>query len=49
MPEYKSMYLKLFNAITDAINILQKAQTEAEEIFISQENPEIILLDKPDE
>lgn len=51
MPDYKSMYISLFNAITDAINllqepkqktdvqsaieILQKAQQNTEESYIS--------------
>ena len=46
MPDYKKMYLLLFNAITDALAalgkqnpgraalILQKAQTDTEEIYI---------------
>ena len=34
MPDYKRMYAKLFNAITDAVEILQQAQQETEEIYI---------------
>lgn len=30
-------YKKLFNAITDAIDVLQKAQLECEEHFIEQD------------
>ena len=49
MPDYKKMYLLLFNAITDALIelesqnpgraalILQKAQADAEEIYIQEE------------
>ena len=33
MPDYKTMYFKLFNAVTDAVNILCKAQQDAEEIY----------------
>ncbi len=41
MPDYKTMYFKLFNAVTDAVQILCKAQQEAEEIYInSSENEE---------
>ena len=34
MPDYKEMYLKLFNKVTDAIEILKEAQKETEEIYI---------------
>ena len=47
MPDYQKMYLLLFNAITDALTqlqaqnmgraalILQKAQADAEELYIA--------------
>ena len=39
MPDYKTMYKKLFAAVTEAIDILQKAQQETEEVYIeSSEN-----------
>ena len=38
------MYAKLFNAITDAIELLQQAQLETEEIFINQEDAQVIPL-----
>ena len=34
MVNYKKLYFRLFNAITDAIEILQKAQIDAEEAYI---------------
>ena len=37
MDKYKKMYLVLFNAITDAIKILQEAQQKVEEMYISEE------------
>ena len=37
MDNYKEMYLILFNAITEATKILEKAQKKVEEIFINQE------------
>lgn len=37
MPDYRAMYHKLFNAITDAINLLQQVQRDTEEIYISTE------------
>ena len=41
MPDYKAMYLDLFNSVTDAIEILCEAQKKAEETFIdSSENYE---------
>ena len=44
MPDYKKMYLTLFNATEEAINILEAAQLECEELYISDEGPEITLL-----
>lgn len=38
MADYKELYLKLFNNITDTIEQLQQIQKDAEELFISQEN-----------
>lgn len=49
MADYKTMYLTLFNAVTDAVKLLQKAQIEVEEMFISQEEPKITLLKLSDE
>lgn len=34
MPNYKTMYLQLFNNITTAIEILQKAQQAGEDAYI---------------
>lgn len=36
----QSSYTKLFNAITDAIELLQKAQQECEEQFIKEKDNE---------
>ena len=38
MADYKSMYYKLFNAVTDAIEILKNVQAETEEMYISAED-----------
>jgi len=35
MPDYKKMYFRLFNKVSDAIELLQQAQLEGEEAFIS--------------
>lgn len=49
MPDSKSMmYVKLFNAVTDAIIMLQAAQSETEEIFVNQEDTQVIQLKRPD-
>lgn len=45
MADYKSLYIRLFNKITDAIAILQTAQAETENLYIQQEDPEIVLLE----
>ncbi len=34
MPDYEKLYHKLFNDITDAIEYLQKAQQDAEEMYL---------------
>lgn len=34
MEDYKEMYYELFNAISDAIELLQKAQQKTEEMYI---------------
>jgi len=46
MADYNLMYKKLFNAVTDAVNILQAAQFETEEIFINHD-PNNVVLFKP--
>ena len=33
MPDYKSMYYRLFNRVSDAITLLQAAQQEGEDTF----------------
>ena len=37
MPDYEAMHKRLFRSVTDVINILQEAQQDAEEIFLSAE------------
>lgn len=34
MPDYKKLYFKMFNGITDIIEELKKLQQEAEEMYI---------------
>jgi hypothetical protein len=45
MPDYKEMYLTLFRSVTRAIAILQEAQQQIEEIYISEERPNIRVID----
>ena len=35
MPDYEAMYKQLFNTATKAIELLQEAQRETEEMYIS--------------
>lgn len=40
MPDYKEMYLKLFRASEEAVNLLIAAQRECEELYISGDDTE---------
>lgn len=44
MPDYKRMYLELFRATTEAIELLQRAQIKTEEIDLSSEAQVIPLI-----
>ena len=44
MPDYAKMYRHLFNAQTDVIGLLQKAQLETEEMYMSAPNSDVRLL-----
>lgn len=46
MPNYKAMYSGLYNAMTDAIALLQKAQQDAEEAYLADDAPTLRLLTK---
>ena len=43
MPDYKEMYLTMMRATEQAIRILIEAQQTCEELYLSAEEPEIIL------
>ena len=45
MVNYKEMYTVLFRETAKAIEILQKAQQDTEEMYISAPEPDIRLLD----
>lgn len=42
--DYKEMYLKMVRASEQAIRILVEAQRECEELYISQPDPQLIVL-----
>jgi len=44
MADYKEMYLALFRKMTKAISLLQEAQQDAEEIYMSSREPNIRVL-----
>ncbi len=48
MPDYKEMYLKLFRATEKAMRILEDAQLECEELYISAPETKITLLESPE-
>lgn len=47
MPEYKEMYLKIFRASEEAINILIAAQRECEEYYIDHPEPKLTVIPMP--
>lgn len=49
VPDYGKMYLTLFRATEEAVNLLIAAQRECEELYISSEEPKIILLPSENE
>ena len=47
MPDYKEMYLKLFRASEEAVDLLIAAQRECEEMYISSPEPELKIISLP--
>ena len=47
--DYKEMYLKMVRASEQAINILVEAQRDCEELYMSQPEPQLIVLKKEKE
>ncbi len=45
MPDYKKMYLTMFRASEEAVNLLLQAQRECEELYISAPEAELIALE----
>jgi len=48
MSDYKEMYLKLFRASEEAVNILIAAQRECEELYLSSPEPELNVIPLPE-
>lgn len=44
MPDYKEMYLKLFRASEEAVNVLIAAQRKCEELYVSAPEPELKVI-----
>ena len=44
VPNYKEMYFMLFQSATQAITILQEAQRQTEEMYLSAEQPDMKML-----
>lgn len=42
--DYKEMYLKMMRASEEAIRILIQAQQECEEMYVTTQEPELIVL-----
>ena len=56
MPDYKKMYHKMFNAVTDAEQLVSRAsrmmraaQLECEEMYTEADETPIALVEKPEE
>lgn len=41
MTDYKEMYIVLFRSVTNAITILEKAQQQVEEMYVSEQQTEM--------
>lgn len=44
MADYSKMYATLFNAVTDAVSILQTAQRQTEEQYVESDEPTITVI-----
>ena len=44
MADYKKMYIRLFRAVTQSIELLQEAQQDCEELYLSASEPELSVL-----
>lgn len=44
MADYKEMYLRMFQAATRSIELLQQAQRDCEELYLSAAGPKLTVL-----
>ena len=44
MADYQELYLKMFRASTQAIEVLTAVQKECEELYITSQEPELVVL-----
>ncbi len=44
MADYKEMYLRMFRAAAKSIELLQQAQRDCEELYLSAAGPELTVL-----
>lgn len=44
MADYKEMYLRMFRATAKSIELLQQAQQDCEELYLSAAGPELTIL-----
>ena len=49
MPDFKAMYFKMFNRISEAVQVLQKAQHEGETAYIQELDREIKMEEKKED
>ncbi|HWR22423.1 MAG TPA: hypothetical protein VN366_03010 [Feifaniaceae bacterium] len=49
MPDFKEMYLKMFQASEQAISILNAVQRECEELYVSSPEPKLTMVPLPTE
>ena len=47
MPDYREMYIHLFQETEKAVRILIKAQQDCEELYINSPEPELTVLEPP--
>jgi hypothetical protein len=45
MADYATMYRRLFNSQTQAIELLQKAQQDTEQMYMDSPDPDIRVID----
>lgn len=49
MPNYKEMYFKMFNKLSEVINLLQNIQQDGENRYLQEEHEPNIIIYKKEE